>query len=91
VNDFDTEMAFIRSLSVHGLTFAGEMSQEDKRERIRIAICSQNLENAKFNHGETYGQAYQRCYGRPVEMRRMPRNAHQPAILEPAAEEDEDL
>jgi hypothetical protein len=91
VSDFDTEMAFIRALSVHGLKLSGDLSREDTRERIRVAICSQNLERAKFNHNETYGEAYSRCYRRPVEMRRMQRDEHQHPILDSADEEEEDL
>jgi hypothetical protein len=75
MTDPDTEMAFIRTLSVHGLILSGNISQEDKRERIRTAILSQHLERHCFNalSSETYAEAFRRCYGRSLEMRRVPR------------------
>jgi hypothetical protein len=104
MTDFDTEMAFIRSLSVRGLVLSGELSQEDKRERIRTAILSQNLERHRFGMGpnhtsETYAQAYRRCYGRALEMRRAPRAPATPFVpaispdkktTEPEDDDDED-
>jgi hypothetical protein len=81
VTDFDTELAFVRALSVHGLKQTSELSQEDRRERIRVAILIHKLEDQRFAIGpkhaiETYGQAFERCYHRPVEMRRMQRDTH---------------
>ena len=50
-------------------------SAEDRRERIRVAIYGRNLLHERFrDSGMDYGQAYQRCYGRPIEMRRTVRH-----------------
>lgn len=80
MSDLDTEMAFVRALSVHGVKLSGEMSNEDRRERIRVAILNQELADKKFAHGplrtmETHREAFERCYGRSLDMRRMQRDA----------------
>jgi hypothetical protein len=87
MTDSDTELAFVRVLSVHGLKLAGGISQEDRRERIRVAILTHKLTGKTFAMGpqraETYGQAFERCYHRPLEMRRMQRDTdHRPTVDE---------
>jgi hypothetical protein len=100
VSDFDTEMAFVRALSVGGTKLSGDMSAEDKRERIRVAILTQKRSDKNFGIGpahtmETYAQAFERCYHRSVEMRRGQRDFDGKPILvdatsPPEADEDED-
>ena len=67
--DRDIELEFIREFSVNG-EFLKVSNADDRRERIRIAIWTNKLERSPFrDSGMNYGQAYQRCYGRPIEMR----------------------
>jgi hypothetical protein len=78
MTDFDTKMAFIRALSVHGLKLYGDASNDETRERIRVTILMKMLEDKCFAVGpdhtmETYSQAFERCYNRKLEMRRMQR------------------
>jgi hypothetical protein len=73
--DRDLELDFIREFAVGGELLKG--SSDDRRERIRVAIYRRNLLHEPFrDSGMDYGQAYQRCYGRPIEMRRTVR--HEP-------------
>jgi hypothetical protein len=67
--DRDIELEFIREFSVNGEFLKGS-NADDRRERIRIAIWANKLERSPFrDSGMNYGQAYQSCYGRPIEMR----------------------
>jgi hypothetical protein len=86
----DTELAFIRALSVGGINFSGGLSPLDKRERIRGAILSQNLEQASFEGEETYAQAFERCYRSPLERRIRPREERDLGESLRVLEEDED-
>ena len=73
--DRDLELDFIREFAVGGELL--KCSSDDRRERIRVAIYRRNLLHEPFrDSGMDYGQAYQRCYGRPIEMRRTVR--HEP-------------
>jgi hypothetical protein len=74
--DRDLELDFIREFAVGG-TLLKHSSVDDRRERIRVAIYGRNLLHEPFrDSGMDYGQAYHRCYGRPIEMRRTVR--HEP-------------
>ena len=67
--DRDIELEFNREFSVNGRFLKGT-NVDDRRERIRIAIWANKLERSPFrDSGMNYGQAYQRCYGKPIEMR----------------------
>jgi len=67
--DRDLELDFIREFAVGG--DLKDSRANDRRERIRLAIYGRNLLHEPFrDSGMDYGQAYQRCYGRPIEMRR---------------------
>jgi hypothetical protein len=67
--DRDIELEFIREFSVHG-EFLNSSNVDHRRERIRVAIWANKLERSPFrDSGMSYGQAYQSCYGRPIEMR----------------------
>ncbi len=77
MSNLETELAFVRELSVAGLVLAGEqLSAQDKCERIRVAILAQRLEKKEFAPGETYAQAFRRCFGKPIERRRIERDEH---------------
>jgi hypothetical protein len=68
--DRELELDFIREFAVGGDLRVGS-SVDGRRERIRVAIYSRNLLHEPFrDSGLDYGQAYQRCYGRPIELRR---------------------
>lgn len=75
--DRDLELDFIREFAVSG-ELKGS-NADDRRERIRVAIYGRNLLHEPFrDSGMDYGQAYQRCYGRPIEMRRTVRHEPKP-------------
>jgi hypothetical protein len=68
------ELDFIREFAVGGELLKGA-STDNRRERIRLAIYGGKLLHQPFrDSGMDYGQAYQRCYGRPIEMRRTVRH-----------------
>jgi len=72
--DPDLELDFIREFAVGGELSRGS-NVDDRRERIRLAIYGSNLLREPFrDSGMNYGQAYQRCYGMPIEMRRAVRH-----------------
>jgi hypothetical protein len=72
--DRDLELDFIREFTVGGALLK-DSSVDDRRERIRVAIYGCGLLHEPFrDSGIDYGQAYQRCYGRPIEMRRTVRH-----------------
>ncbi len=71
--DRDLELDFIREFAVGGELL--QCSSDDRRELIRVAIYRRNLLHEPFrDSGMDYGLAYQRCYGRPIEMRRTVRH-----------------
>ena len=71
--DRDLELDFIREFAVGGDLKGSNV--DDRRERIRVAIYGRNLLHEPFrDSGMDYGLAYQRCYGRPIEMRRTVRH-----------------
>jgi hypothetical protein len=81
MTDINTQMAFLRALSVHGLKLYGDTSNENTRERIRVTILTKTLEDTSFavrpDHTlETYSQAFERCYHRKLEMRRVQRGTN---------------
>jgi hypothetical protein len=66
--DRDLDQEFIREFAVGGDLLNG--SFVDRRERIRVAIYRSNLLHVPFrDSGMDYGQAYEFCYRRPIEMR----------------------
>ena len=72
--DRDFELDFIREFAAGG-ELMKDLSADDRRERIRVAIFFHKLAHMLFRDGPmTYAEAYQRCYGRPIEMRRTARN-----------------
>jgi hypothetical protein len=71
--DPDLELDFIREFAVGGELLKCS-SVEDRREHIRVTIYARKLLHEPFrDSGMDYGQAYERCYGRPIEMRRTDR------------------
>jgi hypothetical protein len=70
--DHDLDMQFVREFAVGGELVGSSIN--DRRERIRVAIHRRNLLHMPFrDSGMNYGQAYEFCYRRPIEMRRTPR------------------
>jgi hypothetical protein len=67
--DRDLELDFIREFSTGG-EFMKALSDDNRRERIRVAIYTQKLPHALFRDGpRTYAEAYAECFGQPLEMR----------------------
>jgi hypothetical protein len=67
--NLDLDREFVREFAVGGELVGSSI--EDRRERIRVAIYRCNLLHAPFrDSGMDYGQAYECCYRRPIEMRR---------------------
>jgi hypothetical protein len=83
--DPDIELDFIREFAVSGGLFG--LSFDDRRERIRVLIYTEHLLRKPFrDSGLDYGQAYERCYGRSIEMRCTPiRREPRPSSLALAA------
>jgi len=78
--DREMELDFIREFAVGGELLRGS-NVDERRERIRVAIYGNNLVHAPFrDSGMDYAQAYESCYGRPIEMRRTPR--HEPKLAD---------
>jgi hypothetical protein len=76
--DRELELDFIREFAVGGDLIKGA-SADDRRERIRVAIYGKKRLHEPFRDtGMDYGQAYQCCYGRPIEMRRTVRHEPKP-------------
>jgi hypothetical protein len=72
--DRELELDFIREFAVGG-QLINSSSADSRRERIRVAIYGSKLLHEPFRDtGMDYAQAYQRCYGRPIEMRRTERD-----------------
>jgi hypothetical protein len=70
--DPELELDFVREFSVRGQL--ENLSIDNRRERIRIAIYTQQLMHKPFrDSGIDYATAYERCYKQPLEMRRHPR------------------
>lgn len=75
------ELAFIREFSTDGVILGGAMSSETRRDRIRVEIYRKQRGDLQLqDSGMTYAEAFRKCYGRPIEMRLVPRS--NPAIME---------
>jgi len=82
--DRDLELDFIREFAAGGELMTG-LSVDDRRERIRVAIYTHKLAHALFRDGPmNYAEAYTKCFGRPIEMRRTVRH-------EPKSEQDDGI
>jgi hypothetical protein len=78
--DRELELDFTRQFAVGGELLRSS-NVDDRREPIRVAIYGQNLVHAPFrDSGMDYAQAYESCYGRPIEMRRTVR--HEPNLAD---------
>jgi hypothetical protein len=72
--DRDMELDFIREFATGGELPQG-LSSDDRRERIRVAIYTQELVYRRFRDtAMTYAGAYEKCFGQPLEMRRTVRH-----------------
>jgi len=80
--DRDLELDFIREFSTGGELFEG-LNVDTRRERIRVAIYTQQLPQLLFRDGPmTYAEAYAECFGRPLEMRSAVRHQPKPEATE---------
>jgi hypothetical protein len=69
--DSEIELEFIREFSSGGNLRGAAM---ERSERIRVAIYSHQLQHQPFRDaGMSYAEAFEMCYGRPLEMRLTPR------------------
>jgi hypothetical protein len=67
--DRDLELDFVREFSTGGDLPIG-LSEDNRRERIRVAIYTQKLQRMLFREGPMiYAEAFAECFGRPLEMR----------------------
>jgi hypothetical protein len=67
--DRELELDFIREFATGGELLMG-LGVEGRRERIRVAIYTQKRAHMLFRDGPmTYAEAYEECFGRPLEMR----------------------
>ena len=72
--DRDLELDFIREFATGGELLMG-LGVDGRREKIRVAIYTHQLPHMPFRGGPmTYAEAYEECYGWPLEMRRTVRN-----------------
>jgi hypothetical protein len=85
--DPDLELDFIREFSTGGESLKG-LSEDNRREHIRLAIYTQKLPHMLFRDGPmTYAEAYAECFGRPLERRSVVRDQPKSeAIRSPANE-----
>ena len=85
--DRDLELDFIREFSTGGELLKG-LSDDNRREHIRVAIYIQKLPHSLFRHGPmTYAEAYAKCFGRPLEMRSAVRDQRKSEVVESSAKE----
>ncbi len=71
--DPDLELDFVREFSTGG-ELLQSLSVDKRREYIRVAIYTHKLVHTLFRDGPmTYAEAYAKCFGRPLEMRRTAR------------------
>ena len=80
----DIEMTFVRSLSCGGVALGGaQLSSDDRRERIRIAIMKMRMSNKPLpiDPTVTYGQAFEQLYHRPCELRVAERDRYGREVL----------
>jgi hypothetical protein len=67
--DRELELDFIREFATGGELLMG-LGTKGRRERIRVAIYTQKRAHLLFRDGPmTYAEAYEACFGRPLEMR----------------------
>jgi hypothetical protein len=85
--DRDLELDFIREFSTGGELLKG-LSDDNRREHIRVAIYTQKLPQMLFRYGPmTYSEAYAECFGRPLEMRSTVRHQLKSEATESSANE----
>jgi hypothetical protein len=79
------ELDFIREFATGGELLMG-LGTEGRRERIRVAIYTQKRAHLLFRDGPmTYAEAYEECFGRPLEMRSRARAEPKPAPVSDGA------
>jgi hypothetical protein len=76
--DLGLELEFVREFAVAGMLH-GVSSTQQRREHIRVSIYKLNLVEKPFRDtGLSYAEAYQHCFGLPIEMRRTVRVPPEP-------------
>jgi hypothetical protein len=76
--DRDLELDFIREFATGAESLTG-LSADDRRERIRVAIYALKLVHMLFRDGPmTYAETYAKCFGQPLEQRRIVRHKPTP-------------
>lgn len=74
----DIQQAFIREFSAGDAQLSRPMGSDARRDIIRLEIYRhQRGDLPFFDSGMSYAQAFQKAYGRPIEMRLVPRAAIQ--------------
>ena len=84
LSQLDIELTFIRSLACSGFILSGpQLSQEDRRERIRAATMKPQVPENPFplEVSIPYPQASLRANNRPCELRRFDRDQNGRAVL----------
>jgi hypothetical protein len=65
------EFECVREFSHSGLQLGANVSREERRERIRVAIMRENKQSRRWRDTQlTYAAVYQQVYGKPIEARR---------------------
>jgi hypothetical protein len=75
----DIELTFVRSLACGGEVLGGaQISHDDRRERIRIAIMKLRMNNKPLpiDPSVTYAQAFRQLYNRPCDLRTAERDRY---------------
>jgi hypothetical protein len=79
----DIDLALTREFWRHGERPAEAPSATERRARIRVSILREKRERVQFHDsGLTYMEAYQRCYGTALDLRRYPREPLPVELLE---------
>jgi hypothetical protein len=87
----DIEQQFFTEFATGDRRLNAAVPIEARREKIRVQILEQHKEGLPFrDSGQTYAQAYRTCYGRALDLRRVPRDPHGRPIRHLRGEPDED-
>jgi hypothetical protein len=84
------ELDFIREFQHSGAQLGPDVSREERRERIRVAILREGKETLLYHDTQlTYAQIYQQAYSQPIELRRFRRES--PPVEDLPEDETDDL
>lgn len=86
----EIELCFVREFSAGAESFGPDLTRPQRRERIRVAILRDEKDGRNFyDSGMTYAEAYRRCFGVTLEMRRETRTYQKPVAQVIAELDDE--